>query len=333
MKFSIGGQPLKMHGIEGPILSSDELESIYKRHENGPAQFDSRTLPPPKLPIDEMEIIARMRRSLGKYPSVGQFVQQFKGRTAMICGGGPSIADQDSLKALRAHRKVGAAVVAVNKTIDFLADKGIDPDIAVMLDAQQIVSTYVQKPHPGTRFFLASQCHDDTFSAIEKLSKHVFVWHCISASNENTAQLAREEAVMAEFKGDWIRVAGGTTVGLRALFLMIALGFEQIHLLGFDSSFRDGGLYGYHKANASLKPATCSVKSKDGGVVDFKSNIAMARQSDEFRRRIYELEDKGHNPAENIKVHGTGAIPYQAALMGIHAKAKFNANPRLAIGT
>lgn len=292
------------------------------------------SFPKPGFELTDDQLIARMDRSFGLAPSAGVFLGAFAGKRCAICGSGASIADAETIRTLRRMQKDGVCIIAVNKTIDFLAKRFLKVDIGVLCDPQKIVATYVKRKHPQTRFFIASQCHDDVFTEIKKLSPHVYVWHAVSSGPESERKgLYERETKLFEGRDQnyWIRISGGTTVGLRTMFMAFAFQFGEINLLGFDSSFRNGKLYGVDKPNANLNEIRYVVKSREGEQV-FTSNQAMARQAAEFTKRVLELAKAKVPIADILVVHGTGAIPYQAALFGMHANPAYNAVPSLAAG-
>lgn len=290
-----------------------------------------QTAPKPKFLLSDDELIARMDRAFGYgLPTIAE-LRAREQTPAAVCGGGASIADAATISALHRLRLRGARIFACNKTHDFLWSKGVPVDYAVLCDPQEIVATYIGVPRRRTRYLIASQCHDAVFEKLRGFE--CYLWHAVSSSAGDKTELARKEHELFNVKHagrEWFRVPGGTTVGMRTMFMADGLNHRPIHLFGFDSSFRRGRLYGYDKPNANLEACVYSVKT-GGSDVTFTSNLAMSRQADEFRRRLYELEDRGYPVSDMIRVHGTGAIPYQAALMGLHADDACNADPARAI--
>jgi len=151
---------------------------------------------------------------------------QKNGAEVAICGGGPSLAKPENLRALRALQKRGVHIHAVNRTHDWLFTKGIRVDSAALLDPIPNVKTYIT-PRKGVRYEIASQCHPETLDVFEKSDKRL--WHARASGAEEMC-LTQEELNGA--------IASRTSsVGLRSVILKYRQGYRHIHLFGFDSSY------------------------------------------------------------------------------------------------
>lgn len=243
-----------------------------------------------------------------------------------IIGGGPSL--KDSLPEIRRLKRNGANIVSVNKSHDWLLDNGITPWAHVLLDPKDWVAKYVQKPRRDVRYFIASQCHDDTFDALDGFP--VFLWHAgqdFPEGPEPTCVLREKWPTVP-----WFIVPGPTTVGLRAIFLGSQLGASKFHLFGLDSSRTPNGpLHAYAKPEApDAQPGTLKLKH-NGTKYSFDTNSHMARQQFDFDKLLTELPDQvkagNLSPSIDITVHGSGLLPTFAAMHGLHAKPECNEDP------
>ncbi len=245
--------------------------------------------------------------------------------TWAIIGGGPSIAQE--VDAIRALRRGGANIVSVNKSHDWLLERGIVPWGHVLLDPKEWVADYVRRPRKDVRYFLASQCHDDTFDALKDYP--VFLWHAGQDFDEGPEPNRYLRQCWPQ--RPWFVVPGGTTVGLRAMQLGHAMGAHRFHLFGMDSSRAAGRLHAYAKDEASdADSGTLSLRFRGKKYV-FDTNSHMARQQMDFDKFI---EDMPKNFAAGVlrrdfalTVHGAGLLPFFAAMIGLHADPACNADP------
>jgi hypothetical protein len=280
--------------------------------------------------IDKAEVIRRAERSMLRGLPDFSCCKNSAKEWAII-GGGPSI--NDHVGTIRALKRRGVNIVSVNKSHDWLLENGIVPWGHVMLDPKEWVSEYVKRPRRDVRYFVASQCHDATFDALKGYP--VFLWHAgqdfPDGANEPTKTLYAKYSHRS-----WIVVPGPTTVGLRTASLGHILGADTFHLIGLDSSRRAGKMHGYEKPEA--KDAT-SGKTKlkyRGQTYKFDNNSHMARQHRDFDEIIHKFKEHvegGRLRKEfNFVVHGSGLIPFHAAMLGLHADPKCNEDPTLVGG-
>ncbi len=245
--------------------------------------------------------------------------------TWAIVGGGPSIARE--CEAIRALKRQGANIVSVNKSHDWLLERGIVPWGHVLLDPKDWVAGYVARPRKDVRYFLASQCHDDTFDALKDYP--VFLWHAGQDFDEGPEPNEYLRACWP--RRPWFVVPGGTTVGLRAMQLGHAMGADRFHLFGLDSSRAGGRLHAYAKDEAAdAESGALSLRFR-GKTYVFDTNSHMARQQMDFDTFI---ADMPKNVAAGLlrsgfalTVHGAGLLPFFAAMLGLHADPACNADP------
>lgn len=213
--------------------------------------------------------------------------------SVVIVGGGPSM--KDSLKAIKDHRRRGAKIVTVNNALNYLHDRGLTPDVHVMLDAREENAEMVRNAPKNVRYFLASQVHPAVFEA---LSEHeVIVWHNGMGSGEELAEILKpwwDERPIA-------LVPGGGTVGLRAINLCWLSGYRKIHLYGFDSCYHEDQHHAYPQS-LNDGEATQEVVL---GEKRYKAARWMIRQAVEFQDQFRHLTDEG----VKLVVHGKGLIP------------------------
>ena len=89
-------------------------------------------------------------------------------------------------------------------------------------------------PFPRCRYLIASQCHPSVAASIPR--EQVLLWHA-GDHLQPTIQAWDEEHGR---RREWYPIFGGGTVMLRAMPLLLMLGYRRYELFGFDSCLRDG---------------------------------------------------------------------------------------------
>jgi len=208
-----------------------------------------------------------------------------------IVAGGPSLSD--TLPELRRQvEDEGIKLVAVNNTHDWLVERGFKPSIHVMVDAQQHNVKFVQNPIKSCKYLMASQCHPDVFDALEGYNTQIF--HLLNKSGE-------EKVLDEYYYKKYHFVVGGSTVTLRAIWMMRMLGFTKMDVYGFDSCYMDGK----HHAYDQIENDRCEVRELTCAGKKFQCAAWMASQFEDFQHFIISLGDKFE-----LNVHGNGLIAH-----------------------
>lgn len=188
--------------------------------------------------------------------------QTLKDGPLAIVAGGPSLA----------HRwpeihSLNADVMALNNAYSFLLDRHITPDYFMLLDARQDNVEFLRKTS-DTHHFIAAQCHPDVFDALlgEKVTLYLTT---LPYARELTAHIAKPKALVAGTVG---------TVGMKALCLAYALGYRELHLFGYDSSYADGA---HHAFEQTLNDESKTIDAWVDGQ-RFVTTPTLAHQVDEF---------------------------------------------------
>lgn len=240
------------------------------------------------LNTDANQMLEQARVNLKR--GLPQFkVEQPHERAAAIVGGGPSL--EESLDELRAMKSSGADIYALNGAHDYLLDNGIRPDFHVLLDSRPANISFVQRPQQGIKYLVAAQCHPDIFDALA--GHDVVQW---------VAWIPGADALAQEFDQNMQFVGGGNTVGLKALTLCAFSGYRDLHLFGYDSSYRDGENHAYKQP---LNDGESTMSVMVGGRV-FHCARWMGRQAYLFQHHLRELSAMG----VNVSVYGDGLIPW-----------------------
>lgn len=200
---------------------------------------------------------------------------------AVIAGGGPSL--KNDLWDIKMRKEHGQHIFALNNSWQYLEENGITPDFHVMLDARPQNADFV--PATGKAYY-ASQCDKSVFDK----AKDVTLWNHTNAQNIVNGGLF---------------VAGGSTVGLSALSIAAMLGYRQIHVYGFDSSYDDDRHHAYNQ-DLNDNETTITVKC---GEEEFHTAPWMAEQAIQFSELAPQLTSMGCV----LTVHGYGLLPHVAA--------------------
>lgn len=189
-----------------------------------------------QLNVADPVLLANVAHSIRRqHPQVQPF--QVKAERVLLVGGGPSLAS--SIDELAELHFAGAMIVAVNGAAQWCLDHHLRPSCQVIVDARPGNARFVTRPVPRMKYLLASQCHADVWDAVEG-REGVWIWHPIDGADTTVPLLDGYYGA-----GRWFGVPGGTTVAMRALRLLRALGYTRIDLFGVDSCFLDDAHHAY----------------------------------------------------------------------------------------
>src|SRR6185503_2430471 len=138
----------------------------------------------------------------------------------------------DKLAEIKWRQSVGQKIWVLNNA--HKAIEGVRFDAQVLLDARPDTASFITG---ADEYLVASQCDPTVFDALGE--KNVTVWHCNTPGIDDFLKDEKERYAYL--------IGGGTTVGMNALALASLRGFRQIHLYGFDSSYRDGAHHAYQQ--------------------------------------------------------------------------------------
>lgn len=206
-----------------------------------------------------------------------------------MVGSGPSI--EDHLEAIKDCQNQGMPIIAIKGAHDWLIERGIIPDLCIMLDPQPKTLNCIKHrgqwptSHKGCIYMIASQCAPEIFEALK--GQRTVIWHALSNIGE------------AEILPGKMLVGGGTTTGLRGVNLGYLMGFRRFRMFGFDSCLKD--------KESKIKRMTGETATKvldvECGKRVFYCNPAMAGQANEIQSMI-----KMFGGDIKIKSYGYGLI-------------------------
>ena len=238
--------------------------------------------------VGDSEILTNIRSSSFRSLPWLQMAEPHSDKV-LIVGGGPSV--RAFLPTIKALRESGAKVFAMNGTMKLLNEAGCGVDYFILLDARPESVKFVTNG-TASEYLIASQCPPEAFDAVEPVT----LWH---PNYEGVREIAGDR--------ECVFIGGGSSVGLQSMSIAYAMGFREIHLYGFDSSYLDGAGHAYAQAqNDADQPEEFMVGGKA-----FLAAPWMARQAIEFQTSAQQLADGD----ATVVVHGTGLLPTIAAQM------------------
>jgi uncharacterized Rossmann fold enzyme len=208
-------------------------------------------------------------------------------RICIIVGGGPSL--QETMDEIHFHVKQGATIIALNGSARFLNEEGIIPDIHIIIDAREGNIKFLDSQ--SKEIYLASQCHPTLFDS----AHDVTLFHM---NTEGVAEYITDKNAHL--------ISSGTTVGLAGLAIAYVLGYRNIHLHGYDSSY-EASHHAYEQSeNDNDRVLEVIVNNQK-----FKAAAWMVKQAQQFQELAVQLADAG----VTIVVAGTGLLPTVAKCM------------------
>lgn len=142
------------------------------------------------------------------------------GGTLAVCGNGPS---------LKTCKLPEGPVVALNGALQVLVDRGICPKYSICYDPSPENFHFFKDAPKKTVYFIASRCDPKVFDVLK--NRDVRVFHVFDSPEMEAVQQGVLNSRM---------VPGGSTVGLKSLPLLAAIGYDKFDLYGYDSCLVDG---------------------------------------------------------------------------------------------
>lgn len=231
----------------------------------------------------ERNISATLNRP---YVRFNEYVDSQKGRVN-ICGFGPSLTTT--------YQTMVGDVIACNGAHDWLIEKGVIPKWCLLMDAAPVMTKLVT-PHPDVTYLVASRCHQSLFDHLK--GHKVIVWHC--AGDLKAMDLLESKGRMEPL------VNGGTATVTRGMVLAVAMGYEELHLYGADSSY-EGDFTHVKKSVVEEKELMVFVNHRW-----FKTTPWMCGQVEDIKVLCPPLIEGG----ARFVFHGDGLLPFVARTLG-----------------
>lgn len=209
-----------------------------------------------------------------------------------IVGSGSSLSE--TLEELKELVEQGCFVVALNGSYEWLIQHGVRPRAMVIIDGRSFNARFLTERLDNCTYFLASQCAPEVFDAAR--GWNTYIWHCLTGDDP-----ADKTLLDGYYLNSWQPVAGGCTVGTRAIFLMRLLGFQKMHLFGLDSCKLD------ETGHANLQPEN-----------DQDETVRVVHAGKEFRCTSWQCEQAlefvdmiaVNGEHFQLSVHGNGLLAH-----------------------
>lgn len=202
---------------------------------------------------------------------------------AVLCGGGPSLAD--TIENVREWSESGATIFAMNGAAKYLNDHGMLADYQVIIDAREETAQLVG---PAYAHLFASQVHPACFEKMPTAK----VWHL---------QVDGIDDLLPDYDDPYCLIGGAASVGNTATCLAYALGYRTLHIYGYDSSHREDKGHAYSQPMNDGDPCASVVFNGK----HYIASLTMKLQAEKFQDTARALESLGCD----IHVHGSGLLP------------------------
>lgn len=211
------------------------------------------------------------------------------GRVALLACYGPSL--KDTIGTIQAAAGE-VDVVSVSGSHDFLLENGVVPKYHVECDPRPHKALNVDKSHPDVTYLIASVCHPEYFDKLGDAA--VRLWHV--STSEHVLRLINECGENPKHI-----ISGGGSVGLRAIPLLYAMGYREIHIHAMDCSFKSEGegIAQWAGKHAGKKQDCCEVLC-DGEL--FISSPVLLTYATGFFESIQKVTDL------SIRLYGKGLL-------------------------
>ena len=231
------------------------------------------------------EMNANVRASVARgYEPINGHLMAYKGSVSVV-GAGPSIE--------RSWRTLTGDVLAINSALGFLLSKGVVPRFHMVWDASPLCARFIV-PHPEVTYLIGARCHPLVFDALKCC--RVVCWH--AGGDHNIAELLEELSLVEPM------VNGGSAGVTRALYLVAALGYRDIHVHGGDSSYSEDGRT--HVRGSVVEEKDLEILVGAENPVRFRTTPEWCAQVEEFKQIMLGFEREGMT----MTVHGDGMLPY-----------------------
>lgn len=228
-----------------------------------------------------------------------------KEKKVAIVGGGPSL--KDNLDELRTFR----VIIAAGSANDYLMEHGIIPTYTVLCDPDPIMARYIERQDTEVKYLVASTCHNTVYETLA--GKQIIMWHCDSDE-------LREK--FKELEPAYVGVGGGSTVGLRSISMALLLGYNNLHLFGFDSCYgKDGEHHAYGFKDEEYEKLglgetyRITPKNIEAGPPDANDPVYIC--AGYHLAQIHQFKDyySKYRDVFNVTVHGDGLLAATVKLM------------------
>lgn len=221
-----GNRQIVFVSHRGSMTASDEYRRIQTICENFLNKKDVNLATMARFDRDWARNLIANFYALARARPVAALFDAYAGRTALVCGAGPSLSDD--LPAIVRHRS-RYVLIAVDTALAVLTGAGIDPDIVVSVD-----------PQPVNRYYLEGYAGRARF-VVDPTTSYLSLRMIAPDRLYYTASPFALAKWFFEFlDGEPGEIAFGGSVSTNAYDLAIKLGCRTVLMAGMDLSFTGG---------------------------------------------------------------------------------------------
>ena len=178
--------------------------------------------------LDHKKIVENVNKNLSQIrnwvticnPVISEYTH--KPRNIVICSAGPSLPMY--IEEIKEHQKAGATIVAVKHALETLEQRGIKPDICVLLDPRAHVEGFIARPDPEVVYFVASMCDPSVVKTLNDHKCTVIGYHALVNAGETSQMISAD-----------LPVSGGSATSTRSIAVFADMfGYTDFHLYGYD---------------------------------------------------------------------------------------------------
>ena len=212
-------------------------------------------------------------------------------KVAIFCGSAPSL--NDSYHEIKNKQESGAVIFGANGSPWNLHTNNISTDYQIILDSSNVSKGIF---YPYAIHLFSSVCNPDAVD----MSECCLLWH-------------PDIPMVAEKLKDSTRhfsyIGGAISVMLYGMSLIYSLGYREIHLYGFDSSYKEDEWYAESdnvKAKMSTPDGNALIISVEENGRVFKTTYDMKLQVSQFLFLERMLKESGCK----VSVYGDGLLQH-----------------------
>lgn len=143
---------------------------------------------------------------------------------------GPSLEDTWE-SAIDESQLLCSDIVSVSGAHDYLIERGIKPRYHVECDPRPHKADMMRLVDHNVEYLMASCCHPDVVKRLA--NSQLSIWHLDNGGDSGKR--------IQQIENPALLIRGGGSVGLRAISLMMAMGYRRFIIHGMDCSYRDDG--------------------------------------------------------------------------------------------
>lgn len=189
-----------------------------------------------------------------------------KRKVAVVCGG-PSLE-----KYWHELVDYDGTIIACNGAYQFLLDRDIIPDYFMLLDCRRENIDFLKNLEKSVLYCICAQAHPCIFDHLENYGANTLMYFT------NLPDI--QQLIPDEIKSSKVAILGGNvgTVGIKAMSLAYTLGYREMHLYGYDSSYANDKHHAYSQPlNDETKKIEVFVDGKP-----YITSATLAHQAQEF---------------------------------------------------